>query len=73
MEGEENIPPLNNPEDKSTDELSQEHPSLQFTNDSIDAEANEGSNDLPQIIMENETAPAGLLQPNTDEDTIINE
>nr|XP_012217082.1 PREDICTED: protein MNN4-like [Linepithema humile] len=70
LKEKENILPLKNPEDNSTDEvLFQEHPRL--TVDLTD-KANASPNNLPQIVMQNETVTAGCSQFNINEDTTIN-
>ncbi|XP_071649202.1 uncharacterized protein [Temnothorax longispinosus] len=70
IEGEENILPLKNPENNLTDEsLSQEYPSLQFADDSIDIKPN----DFAQIVVKDEIIPAEPSQLNTDEDMTMNE
>ena len=66
----ENISPLKNPEDNSTEEvLLQEYSRL--TVDSTDKE-NKSPNNLSQIIMQNEMVTAGSSQFNINEDTTTN-
>lgn len=68
MKREENISPLKNSTNES---LFQEHPSL--ADNSIDTETNEGPNNLPHIVMQNETVPARPRQSqNTNKDTTMN-
>ncbi|XP_018405554.1 PREDICTED: uncharacterized protein LOC108781930 [Cyphomyrmex costatus] len=66
MKEKENISLLKNSEDNSMNEVLF-YPSLQFTDDSIDAEAN----NVLQIVETNEMIPTDPLQIDLNEDTMI--